>query len=76
MGCDWDDVTIEGSAGSIYFKAGIFGFETENLNYYLNGKYPYPENSITGLTADQIVLKDGDFLDVASYNCWGFLYNT
>ncbi len=71
MGESWDDVSISGSAGSIYFAGGLFGFEDENLMYYYNGAYPEIEPG-WGATADQIVLSDGDFFDVAHYSSWSF----
>ncbi len=70
MGCDWSDVNVTGSAGSIYFAGGLFGFSDENLRYDYNGAYPAVDG--WGLTADQIVLKDGDFLNVAHYTSWAF----
>lgn len=69
-GGDWSDVTFTGSPGSSYFEGGIFGFD-ENLNYYLNGKYPLAGTG-WGATSDQIVLKPGDFLDIASFSSWDF----
>ncbi len=70
LGLDWSDVYVSGSAGSIYFAGGLFGFSDENLRYDLNGAYPAVDG--WGLTADQIVLSDGDFLNVAHYNDWAF----
>lgn len=70
MGLDWSDVGISGSAGSIYFYGGLFGFSDENLRYDYNGAYPAIDG--WGLTADQIVLKDGDFLNIAHYTSWAF----
>lgn len=67
----WDDVNISGGAGSIYFSGGLFGFSDENLRYNYNGAYPANENG-WGLTADQIVLSDGDFIEVAHYSDWSF----
>lgn len=69
-GGDWSDVSFTGGPGSSYFQGGIFGFD-ENLNYYLNGKYPLAGEG-WGATSDQIVLKSGDFLDVASFSSWDF----
>lgn len=71
MGRDWSEVTITGSAGSIYFAGGLFGYEDENLRYDYNGAYPATADG-WGITADQIVLSDGDFLDVAHYTDWMF----
>lgn len=70
MGRDWSEVYITGSAGSIYFAGGLFGFSDENLRYDYNGAYPAVDG--WGLTADQIVLYDGDFLNVAHYTSWAF----
>ena len=70
LGLDWSDVYVSGSAGSIYFAGGLFGFSDENLRYDLNGAYPAVDG--WGLTADQIVLSDGDFLNVAHYTDWAF----
>ncbi len=71
MGGQWSDVTVSGNAGSIYFQGGLFGFSDENMTYYYNGAYPEIEPG-WGATADQIVLSDGDFLDVAHYSSWSF----
>ena len=71
FGQDWANMTIEGCAGSIYFKAGLFGFEDENLTYYLNGAYPEILSG-WGATADQITLSDGDFFDIAHYTSFAF----
>ena len=70
LGLDWSDVYVSGGAGSIYFAGGLFGFSDENLRYDLNGAYPAVDG--WGLTADQIVLKDGDFLNIAHYSSWSF----
>ena len=70
LGLDWSDVYVTGGAGSIYFAGGLFGFSDENLRYDLNGAYPSIDG--WGLTADQIVLNDGDFLNVAHYSSWAF----
>ena len=72
LGEDWSDVTVSGGAGSIFFEGGLFGFEDCNLNYYLNGEYPAVDG--WGVTADQLVLSGGDFLDIAGYTSWSF-YN-
>ena len=69
-GGDWSEVNFTGAPGSSYFQGGIFGFD-ENLNYYLNGKYPLASAG-WGATSDQIVLKPGDFLDIASFSSWDF----
>ncbi len=70
LGLDWSDVYVSGGAGSIYFAGGLFGFSDENLRYDLNGAYPAVDG--WGLTADQIVLKDGDFMNIAHYSSWSF----
>ena len=70
MGLDWSSVTVTGSAGSIYFAGGLFGFIDENLRYDYNGAYPAVDG--WGLTADQIVLNEGDFFNVAHYTSWVF----
>ncbi|MBR6529421.1 MAG: terpene cyclase/mutase family protein [Firmicutes bacterium] len=77
-GLEWEGVSVEGSPGSIYFNGGLFGYETANLRYDYNGAYPVDEKMSElygytwGATADRIVLKDGDFIDVGSYSCWMF----
>lgn len=71
IGLNFSEVTISGGAGSIYFVGGIFGFSDENLRYNYNGAYPANEMG-WGITADQLVLSDGDFLDVAHYSDWMF----
>ena len=78
-GGDWGDVNFDALPGSSYFKGGIFGF-TENLVYFLNGDFPVDESQSSefmtvGATSDRIVLKDGDFLDVASFECFSFLWD-
>ena len=70
LGGDWSGVTVSGGPGSIFFEGGLFGFEDCNLNYYLNGEYPAVDG--WGVTADQLVLNGGDFLDVAGYTSWSF----
>ena len=80
-GGDWSDVNFDALPGSSYFKGGIFGF-TENLVYFLNGDFPVDESLTTdpsamtvGATSDRIVLEAGDFLDVASFGCYAFLWD-
>ena len=74
-GGDWSDVNFSAIPGSSYFAGGIFGF-TENLMYFHNGDFPVDESQqasyTVGATSDRIVLKDGDFLDVASFSCYAF----
>ena len=78
-GGDWSDVNFDALPGSSYFKGGIFGF-TENLVYFLNGDFPVDETQSSewmtvGATSDRIVLEAGDFLDVASFECFAFLWD-
>ena len=61
LGLNFSDVYITGSAGSIYFAGSLFGFSDENLRYDYNGAYPAVDG--WGLTADQIVLSGGDYLN-------------
>ena len=70
MGKDWSNVGVSGGAGSIFFENGLFGFQDCNLQYYCNGKYPEVDG--WGVTADQLVLNDGDFFDIAAYTSWAF----
>lgn len=81
-GGDWGEVNFDDIPGSCYFKGGIFGF-TENLMYFHNGDFPVdweqtvdPSVMTVGATADRIVLEAGDFLDVASFECFSFLWDT
>ena len=73
FGMDWNDTAITGSPGSIYFADQLFGFSA-NLMYYVNGEYPMDEQlteewgTPTGATADRIFLKNGDFVDLASFS--------
>ena len=78
-GGDWSEVTFDALPGSSYFRGGIFGF-TENLVYFQNGDFPVDESQTSdfmtvGATSDRIVLKAGDFLDVASFSCYQFLWD-
>ena len=78
-GGDWSDVDFDALPGSSYFKGGIFGF-TENLMYFHNGDFPVDESQSSdwmtvGATSDRIVLEAGDFLDVASFECFSFLWD-
>ena len=78
-GGDWSEVTFDALPGSSYFRGGIFGF-TENLVYFHNGDFPVDESQqsdfmTVGATSDRIVLKAGDFLDVASFTCYAFLWD-
>ncbi len=78
-GGDWGDVNFDALPGSSYFRGGIFGF-TENMVYFHNGDYPVDETQqsdfmTVGATSDRIVLEAGDFLDVASFGCYNFLWD-
>ena len=78
-GGDWGEVNFDALPGSSYFKGGIFGF-TENLVYFHNGDFPIDESQqsdymTVGATSDRIVLEAGDFLDVASFGCYNFLWD-
>lgn len=78
-GGDWSEVTFDALPGSSYFRGGIFGF-TENLVYFQNGDFPVDESQqsdymTVGATSDRIVLEPGDFLDVASFTCYAFLWD-
>ena len=78
-GGDWSEVAFDALPGSSYFRGGIFGF-TENLVYFQNGDFPVDESQqsdfmTVGATSDRIVLKAGDFLDVASFSCYSFLWD-
>ena len=78
-GGTWSDVNFDALPGSSYFAGGIFGF-TENLVYFHNGDFPVDETQqsdymTVGATSDRIVLEAGDFLDVASFSCYGFLWD-
>ena len=78
-GGSWDDVIFDALPGSSYFRGGIFGF-TENLVYFHNGDFPVDTSQesdymTVGATSDRIVLEAGDFLDVASFSCFSFLWD-
>ena len=78
-GGNWGDVNFDALPGSSYFRGGIFGF-TENLVYFQNGDFPVDESQTSdfmtvGATSDRIVLEAGDFLDVASFECYSFLWD-
>lgn len=72
-GGNWSDVYCSGMSGSLYFGGGLFGFDY-NLNYYYNGDYPIDEKMsadwgyTVGATADHIVLKNGDCMDIAGFS--------
>lgn len=72
LGLDWNDVDPHGgSPASMYFTSGLFGFEDENLRYNYNGRYPADENG-WGVTADNIVLSPGDYMEVAHFSDFYF----
>ncbi len=78
-GGDWSEVTFDALPGSSYFRGGVFDF-TENLVYFLNGDFPLDESQqsdfmTVGATSDRIVLEAGDFLDVASFGCYSFVWD-
>ena len=78
-GGNWSEVTFDALPGSSYFRGGIFGF-TENLVYFHNGGFPVDKSQesdtmTVGATSDRIVLEAGDFLDVASFSCYSFLWD-
>lgn len=67
------ELQVSGSPGSMYMKYGFWGHD-ENLLYYVNGSYPLDPDlgENMGATADKIVLRDGDFIDVTLYDNWSF----
>ena len=66
FGTKWkNNVTVSGEAGSLTIGNGLFGF-ADNKACYLNGTV----DLTTG--ADSVVLKGGDFLDVAGYTAADF----
>lgn len=66
---DSDALTVSGGAGSMYMTQ--FWGHDQNLTYYVNHVYPIMSGS-TGATADWIILKDGDVVDVAMFDDWSF----
>ena len=80
-GGSWSDVNFTGGAGSSYFQGGIFGFD-ENLNYFLNGEFSIDEalsegsSFAVGATSDHIILEPGDFIDIASFTSYAFLWDS
>lgn len=57
-------------AGSLYLKR--FWGHDENLMYHFNHEYAYQEGSTSiGATCDQILVSDGDVIDVAMFTSWG-----
>lgn len=64
-----DTFTLTGSVGSSYLK--MFWGQDENLNYYLNYKYPLASPG-WGSTSDQILLKDGDIVTMGHFTNWQF----
>ena len=66
---DSDALTVSGAAGSM-FMTKFWGHD-QNLTYYVNHVYPIMSGN-TGATADWIILKDGDVVDVAMFDDWSF----
>lgn len=66
-----DTFKLTGSAGSSYLS--MFWGKDENLNYYLNYKYPLASEG-WGSTSDQILLHDGDIITMGHFTDWNF-YN-
>lgn len=64
VGTNW--LTVTGGAGHLYMTS--FWKHGANLIYDVNGKYPMKPDGSMGATADEIVLKDGDFVDVAMFS--------
>lgn len=64
-----DTMSITGSTGSSYLSH-FWGYD-ENLNYYLNYKYPLASPG-WGSTSDQILLHDGDIVTMGHFTDWGF----
>ena len=60
-----DYLTVSGGSGHMYMTR--FWKHNENLIYSLNGVYPLQSPGI-GATADQLILHDGDFVDVAMFS--------
>ena len=58
-----------GSAKSLYM-VNFWGHD-ENLNYYVNHKYPVMWTD-WGATCDYITLEDGDLVDIAMFTDWGW----
>ncbi|WP_373215752.1 hypothetical protein [Ruminococcus sp. 5_1_39BFAA] len=53
-----------------FYMTNFWGHD-ENLNYYVNHKYPVMWTD-WGASADYILLKDGDIVDLAMFTDWGF----
>ena len=83
LGQGTDDLIVqEEGTGSAYLKKGAWHFDDgtpwdENLNYYHNGMYPLGSVQANGegwgATCDQIVIRDGDYVDVAHFSDRGFI---
>jgi len=67
----WEEVSVSGSQGSIFFERNIFGFTDCNFIYYHNGEYPLQSEG-WGATADICLLNAGDRIDVSGFTSWGF----
>ena len=64
-------LALSGGAGSMYMT-NFWGHD-ENLMYFVNHEYPLKADSDTiGETADQILLADGDVIEVAMYSDLNF----
>lgn len=78
-GGSWGDVQVSGTSGSMFFGGGLFGFDL-NMVYNHNGKEAVDEAMTEQnggafdviATADHIVLKAGDFVDLSGYTDYGF----
>ena len=64
-----DLFTVSGSAGSIFMEK--FWNMSMNLNYYHNYSYPADADG-WGITADRVVLSDGDIVTIGHFTSWGF----
>ena len=62
-------LTVQGGSGHMYMTK--FWNHGANLIYSLNGSYPLQSPGI-GATADQLILHDGDFVDVAMFSDTSF----
>lgn len=64
-----DTFTVSGSVGSSYLN--MFWGKDENLNYYVNYKYPLAAPG-WGSTSDQILLREGDVITMGHFTDWLF----
>ena len=67
---DTDAMMVTNSPGSLFLMR--FWGHDQNLMYHFNHEYPYKDkkNKI-GATCDQILVSDGDTVDVAMFTNWG-----